>query len=440
MMPHPYIVATLPVFLFLLVFPQTIADLHSEKQALLDFAATFHHGPKVNWNTSTSMCTSWTGVICSSDGTHVVSVRLPGVGLRGYLPPNTLGKLNGLTSLSLRSNTLRGNIPNDILSLPSLRFIYLQHNNFSGDIPDYFPPRLVFLDLSYNSFTGQIPASIQNLTNLTGLNLQNNSLRGPIPDVNLPTLKNLDLSFNYLHGSVPSAFHKFPASSFKGNLMLCGPPLKQCSSVPPSPMLSPLTVSQNPSDVSKKKLSLGAVIAVASSGFALLFLLVLMAVFCCLKKKVGEQNEAPKEKVEKLREDFGSGVQEAEKNKLIFFEGCSYNFDLEDLLRASAEVLGKGSCGTTYKAILEEGTVVVVKRLKEVAMGKKEFEQQMEIVQRLDQHPNVIPLRAYYYSKDEKLMVYDYQAFGSFSKLLHGNYYHFELSFDFIRFDAGNAI
>ena len=79
---------------------------------------------------------------------------------------------------------------------------------------------------------------------------------------------------------------------------------------------------------------------------------------------------APTEKDQKLKEDFGSGVQEPERNKLVFFEGCSYNFDLEDLLRASAEVLGKGNYGTTYKAILEDGTAMVVKRLREVAMGK----------------------------------------------------------------------
>lgn len=151
-----------------------------------------------------------------------------------------------------------------------------------------------------------------------------------------------------------------------------------------------------------------------------MLLLVLVAMFCCFKKKVGEQNVALKEKGEKLMEEFGSGVQENERNRLTFFEGCAYNFDLDDLLRASAEVLGKGSCGTTYKAILEEGTIVVVKRLKEVTVGKKEFEQQMEIVQRLDHHPNVVPPRAYYYSKDEKLVVYDYFTSGSFSKLLHG--------------------
>nr|KYP73004.1 putative inactive receptor kinase At5g58300 family [Cajanus cajan] len=413
---------TIAIFLLLLVFPRTKADLHSEKQALLDFAAAVHHGPKVNWNSSTSICTSWAGVTCNHDGSHVLSVRLPGVGLRGSLPPNTLGKLNGLVSLSLRSNSLRGNLPTDLLSLPSLRFIYLQHNNFSGDIPDYLPPRLIFLDLSYNSFTGKIPASIQNLTHLIGLNLQNNSLTGTIPDVNLPSLKDLDLSFNYLNGSIPSGLRKFPASSFRGNLMLCGIPLKQCSSVySPTSTLSPPTVSKRPYDLSNKKMSKGTKLAIVLGGVTLLFLPGLIVIFCCFKKKVGEQNVAPTEKGEKLREDFGSGVQEPERNRLMFSEGCSHSFDLEDLLRASAEVLGKGSCGTTYKAILEDGTTVVVKRLREVAMGKKEFEQQMEFVQRLDHHPNVIPLRAYYYSKDEKLMVYDYSTAGSFSKLLHGS-------------------
>lgn len=161
----------------------------------------------------------------------------------------------------------------------------------------------------------------------------------------------------------------------------------------------------------------------------MLFLLALILLVCCLKKKdsEGSARSVSKGKAsgggrsEKPKEDYGSGAQEPEKNKLVFFEGCSYNFDLEDLLRASAEVLGKGSYGTAYKAVLEEGTTVVVKRLKEVVLGKREFEQQMEIVGRVGQHRNVVPLRAYYYSKDEKLLVYDYVPAGSLSSLLHGN-------------------
>ncbi|KAK9149949.1 hypothetical protein Syun_008258 [Stephania yunnanensis] len=84
-----------------------------------------------------------------------------------------------------------------------------------------------------------------------------------------------------------------------------------------------------------------------------------------------------------------------------------YSFDLEDLLRASVEVLGKGSVGTSYKAVLEEGTTVVVKRLKDVVVAKREFEVQMEGLGKVN-HENIIPLRAFYYSKDEKLLVYDF--------------------------------
>ncbi|KAK9151998.1 hypothetical protein Syun_010307 [Stephania yunnanensis] len=82
-------------------------------------------------------------------------------------------------------------------------------------------------------------------------------------------------------------------------------------------------------------------------------------------------------------------------------------FDLEDLLRASVEVLGKGSVGTSYKAVLEEGTTVVVKRLKDVVVTKREFEVQMEGLGKVN-HENIVPLRAFYYSKDEKLLVYDF--------------------------------
>ncbi|KAJ7961053.1 Receptor-like kinase [Quillaja saponaria] len=399
---HSFVFVRFLLFLLLLFLPQSFADLNSDKQALLDFASTLYHGRKVNWDPSTSVCTSWTGITCTPDGYRVLTVRLPGARLIGPIPANTLGKLDALNTLSLRSNHLSGNLPSDILSLPSLHLVYLQHNNFSGIIPSSLSPRLNNLDLSYNSFTGNIPASIQNLTHLSGLNLQNNSLSGSIPDLNLPKLKYLNLSYNHLTGSASVQF-----------------PLRFL--LPPLTHHLHLTIPQKPKG-SNKKLRKGIIVAIAIGGF--LFILFLIMALCCLKRKGREGSGALQGNVgksEKPREDFGSGIQEAEKNKLVFFEACSYNFDLEDLLRASAEVLGKGSYGTTYKAILEEGMTVVVKRLKEVVIGKKEFEQRMETVRRLGQHPNVIPLRAYYYSKDEKLMVYDYMTAGNLSRLLHGN-------------------
>ncbi|BFG36631.1 hypothetical protein CerSpe_229050 [Prunus speciosa] len=426
MKPHLFCTTVI----LLLSLCRTIADLNSDKQALLGFISVVPHGRKVNWDPANAVCSSWVGITCTLDGTRVLAVRLPGVGLYGPIPANTLGKLDALMVLSLRSNLLSGNLPSDIFSLPSLHYMYLQNNNFTGNIPSSLSPNLTLLDLSFNSFTGNIPATIQNLTRLTGLNLQNNSLTGSIPDINIPRLLHLNLSYNHLNGSIPPTLQKFPTSSFEGNLMLCGPSLNHCSLITPSPSPSPNLpppgpiAPLKPENGSKRKLSMWAIIAIAIGGFAVLFLSVLVLVLCCLKKKDSEGSAVVKTKggrIDQPKEDFGSGVQEAEKNKLVFFEGCSYNFDLEDLLRASAEVLGKGSYGTTYKAILEEGTTVVVKRMKEVVVGKREFEQQMENAGRISQHSNVLPLRAYYYSKDEKLLVYDYISAGSFSALLHGN-------------------
>ncbi|XP_072976006.1 probable inactive receptor kinase At5g58300 [Typha angustifolia] len=422
-----------PFFYFLTCFlSSATADLSSDKQVLLAFSNEVPHGRKLNWNSNSSVCSSWHGVRCTPDKSRVFALRLPGTGLVGPIPANTLGKLDALQVLSLRSNRLSGNLPPDLFLLPSLQYLYLQHNNLSGDIPASLSSRLITIDLSYNSFTGEIPVGFRNLSQLSILKLQDNSLSGSIPDLKIPTLKLLNLSNNNLNGSIPFSLQKFPDNSFSGNPQLCGPPLPQCSAVLPSPssFLPPLAPSPASSVTikksTKKRISAGFIIAIVVGGFALLLLLAVIFIVCCFTSKDTEgggdlKKDSNNGNNEKPKVEFSSGVQVAERNKLVFFEGCTYTFDLEDLLRASAEVLGKGSYGTAYKAILEDGTAVVVKRLKEVVVGKKEFEQQMETIEKVGQHPYLVALRAYYYSKDERLLVCDYVATGSLSSLLHGN-------------------
>ncbi|KAL5227276.1 hypothetical protein ABZP36_015541 [Zizania latifolia] len=426
------LIAFVAVSLLFTCIPHTkSADLNSDKQALLAFAASLPHGRKLNWSSTAPICTSWVGVTCTPDNSRVQTLRLPAVGLFGPIPSDTLAKLDALEVLSLRSNRLTIDLPPDVGSIPSLHSLYLQHNNLSGIIPTALTSSLTFLDLSYNTFDGEIPLRVQNLTQLTALLLQNNSLSGPIPDLQLPKLRHLNVSNNNLSGPIPPSLQRFPSSSFLGNAFLCGFPLEPCPGTSPSP--SPSPTSPSPSKAKKsfwKRFSTGVIIAIAAAGGVLLLILIVVLLICIFKrKKHTEPTTASLSKgktvaggrVENPKEDYSSGVQEAERNKLVFFEGCSYNFDLEDLLRASAEVLGKGSYGTTYKAVLEDGTTVVVKRLKEVVVGKKDFEQQMEIIGRVGQHQNIGPLRAYYYSKDEKLLVYDYVPIGSLAAVLHGN-------------------
>uniref|UniRef100_K4A741 Protein kinase domain-containing protein n=1 Tax=Setaria italica TaxID=4555 RepID=K4A741_SETIT len=398
--------------LLLLLLPFAMADIASEKQALLAFASAVYHGNKLNWGPNIPLC-SWHGVTCSPDRSRIWALRVPGAGLIGTIPANTLGRLASLQVLSLRSNRLSGSLPSDVASLPSLQATFLQHNEL-----------LNTLDLSYNSFTGQIPLGLQNLTQLSVLNLAGNSLSGPIPDLKLPSLRQLNLSNNELMGSIPPFLQIFSNSCFLGNPGLCGPPLAECSFLPSS---TPSQVPSLPSSPHReKKAGNGLIIAAVVGGFVICLLAAVMFLVCFSKRKEKKDEVGYNSKVtdgariEKHKEDVSSGVQMAHKNKLVFLDGCSYNFDLEDLLRASAEVLGKGSYGTAYKAILEDGTIVVVKRLKDVVAGKKEFEQQMELIGRVGKHANIAPIRAYYYSKDEKLVVYEYIATGSFSALLHG--------------------
>lgn len=418
-------------FILLLAYFTCISsDLSSDTNALLEFAAAVPHVRKLNWNPANPICTSWVGITCTKDKTRVLGVHLPGIGLYGSIPANTIGKLDALKVLSLRSNYLNRDLPSDILSIPSLQALYLQHNNFSGGIPLSLSPRLSIIDLSFNSLTGDIPSSIVNLNRLSVLNLQFNSISGDVPDLDIPSLVLLNLSYNSLNGSIPRSLQKFPVSSFIGNTHLCGPPLTNCSMLSPSPFPTPESsspaISGRQNAAKSRKLNTGSIIAIAIGGAFLIFL-VLTYVFCCLRKKDGGATRVIKVKTsdggktENLKsEDFGSGVQGAEKIKLVVFEGCSLSFDLEDLLRASAEVLGKGTYGTTYKAILDEATTVAVKRLKEVGVGKKEFDQYMELVSKLGRHPNVVPLLAYYCSKDEKLLVYEYMPASSLSAALHG--------------------
>lgn len=412
-----------------------------DKQALQAFISGVAHPPRLQWNASDSAC-NWVGVQCDSSKSFVFSLRLPAKGLVGPIPENTIGRLSGLRVLSIHHNSITGKLPSDFANLTVLRSLYVGNNRLSGEFPATLTQltRLTRLDLSFNNFSGPIPFSINNLTHLTGLFLQSNNFSGQIPSISAP-LDKFDVSNNKLNGSIPRTLSKFPKSSFAGNLQLCGDPLPPCnSSFFPSPSPSPIpTVPSTPAQRNhKKKLSKAAIIGISLAS-AVVFLALLLCLFFCLLRHRKRTPKSPSKAAaaaaggavvarsaaeagtSSSKDDLtsGTGPEGADRNKLVFVNGGGYSFDLEDLLRASAEVLGKGSVGTSYKAVLEEGTTVVVKRLKDVVAGKREFDAQMEVLGKC-KHENVVPLRAYYFSKDEKLLVYDYLPNGSLSALLHG--------------------
>ncbi|KAK4489635.1 hypothetical protein RD792_005447 [Penstemon davidsonii] len=110
-----------------------------------------------------------------------------------------------------------------------------------------------------------------------------------------------------------------------------------------------------------------------------------------------------------------------QNNKLVFFDDLDHGFDLEELLGSSAESLGKGTFGTSYKVILDNGISFVVKRMKETNLVLKEFQQSIELIGKL-RHNNVSKLKAYFYSKDEHLLVYDYYVVDNVFTLPGGSF------------------
>lgn len=380
------------------------AEPLEDKQALLGFLRNMNHSRPLNWDMNSSVCSSWRGITCDGDHSRVIALHLPGAGLSGPIPPNTLSRLSALQSLSLRSNTITGPFPSVLSELKNLTYLYLQFNKFSGPLPSDFSVwnNLTVAYLSNNSFNGSIPSSISKLTHLTSLVLANNSLSGEIPDLNIPSLQELNLANNKLTGIVPKSLLSFPSWVFSGNN------LTSANALP-----------RNSQPTKRKRLGEAALLGVIIGGSAVVFLVIAALVLVCNYDKEGENGVLVKSQKKEVCMKKDVSESQDRKNKIVFFEDCNLAFDLEDLLRASAEVLGKGSYGTTYKAALEDATTVVVKRLKEITVGKREFEQQMEIVGRI-RHENVAALRAYYYSKEEKLMVYDYYEQSSVSAMLHG--------------------
>ncbi|GKU90287.1 hypothetical protein SLEP1_g4295 [Rubroshorea leprosula] len=440
-------------FFFFVFFTLQEASLTPgpDLKSLLDFKSTSDKAYKLaSWNSTTDYC-SWTGISCIQN--RVSKLVLENLELFGSI--QRLTSLTQLRVLSLKNNSLSGRVP-DLSNFTALKLLFLSHNEFSGEFPASVQSlfRLYRLDLSFNNFSGEIPATANRLTHLLTLRLEENRFTGAISGLGLPNLREFNVSGNRLSGEIPVSLSGFPQSAFGQNAALCGIPMQKCKSIASDPtkpgsdgaLASPLkpgddssTVVSSPSSFPSKpnapkphreestssKISPLALIAIIL-GDVLVLAMVSLLLYCYFWRNY----------VAKMRDGKGSKILEGEKivyssspfpaqpgyerGRMVFFEGAK-RFELEDLLRASAEMLGKGGLGTAYKAVLDDGNVVAVKRLKDANVGgKREFEQHMEVLGRL-RHPNLVSLKAYYFAREEKLLVYDYMPNGSLFWLLHGN-------------------
>ncbi|KAF8110835.1 hypothetical protein N665_0078s0029 [Sinapis alba] len=405
------------------------------------------------WDSGVPPCTgdkgsdsTWKGVMC--DNGVVYALRLENMSLTGTLDLQPLVTMRSLESVSFMNNSFEGPMPRGVDGIVSLVYLYLSRNKFSGEIDgDLFDGMkdVVKVHLEGNMFSGKVPESLGKLPKLTELHLEDNMFTGTIPPFKHKSLVTVNVTNNQLEGRIPFALSLMNTTFFQGNKGLCGPPLLPCKNT--SPPLLPIFL-----------------LAVT-----ILAVVVLISVFCSIcifgrRKPKGSEHDrghssslgtvsAPSDQQISEKSSMDSKVYRklaneavqrdsiatssilseralpreedhkrgGDQKKLHFVRNDQEKFTLQDMLRASAEVLGSGVFGSSYMAALPSGRAVVVKRFRFMSnIGREEFYDHMKKIGRLS-HANLLPLIAFHYRKDEKLFITDYIPHGSLANLLHAN-------------------
>lgn len=425
----------LPVVSLLLFLSTTINGL-SDSEAILNFKKSLVLGKEnalASWDSKTLPCT-WDGVLCN-EGT-VWGLQMENLELSGSIDIDSLAGLTSLRTLSFMNNKFGGPFPK-FKKLSALKSLYLSNNRFEGEIPgDAFEGMgwLKKVFCARNKFTGEIPISLAKLPKLLELRLDGNQFTGHIPAFD-HKLHMLNLSNNALTGLIPEIFSMMDPKVFEGNKDLCGKPLgKECDSSQelPTQLVAPRKSS------SKAPLIITGVVT-ALTVFLILGVVILLnrnyrnkrpqlvkeTGPSSLQKKIGIRGADQNHREHRN----GSGTSKrmaaargVENTKLTFLREDREKFDLQDLLKASAEILGSGCFGASYKAALSSGVMMVVKRFKQMNnAGRDEFQDHMTRLGRL-RHHNLLPIVAYYYRKEEKLLVCEFAERGSLAVNLHSKF------------------
>ncbi|OVA20749.1 Protein kinase domain [Macleaya cordata] len=340
-----------------------------------------------NWDINSVDPCSWRMITCSAEG-YVSALGLIGQGLSGILSPG-IGNLSNLQSVLLQNNAIYGPIPADIGKLEKLQT----------------------LDLSNNKFSGGIPSSLGDLENLNYLRLNNNSLSGSCPESlsNIHGLTLVDISYNNLSGSLP----RISARTFKviGNPSICGPYSENnCSALPPESIPFSPDALRDQSQTGRTRTHRFAIVFGSSIGSVSLIIFIL-GLFLWWRYRHNQQ--------------IFFDINDQYDTEVCLGHLKRYSF--KDLRAAtdhfnSKNIIGKGGFGIVYKGILQDGTLVAVKRLNDynAVGGEVQFQTEVQMIS-LAVHRNLLRLYGYCSTENERLLVYPYMPNGSVASRLRDN-------------------
>ncbi|KAL6271056.1 hypothetical protein ACE6H2_027967 [Prunus campanulata] len=355
--------------------------LRSIKASLQDTLGYLNSSWDFNNNTEGFIC-NFLGIECwHPHESKVLNIKLSDLGLKGSFPRG-VANCTSLTGLDLSSNQLNGPLPTDI-----------------GKIISF----ITTLDLSSNSFTGPIPTNLSNCTYLNVLKLDNNKFSGSIPLQlgQLGRIKSFSVANNQLTGQVPifSNNASITVDSYANNPGLCGWPLKQCQG-------------------SAKKSNSVVIVGAGVGGATFAALIVVIGLFFFMRRVSARKKEEDPE-----GNKWAKSFKKTKGIKVSMFEKSISKMKLGDLMKASNNfhkdnIIGLGRTGTMYKAVLDDGTPLMVKRLQESQHSEKEFLSEMATLGNIE-HRNLVPLLGFCVAKKERLLVYKYMPNGTLHDQLH---------------------
>ncbi|XP_047961123.1 putative receptor-like protein kinase At3g47110 isoform X1 [Salvia hispanica] len=319
--------------------------------------------------------------------------------LNSTLPFNFFN-LQKLISLDLSSNYFSGRIPDQIANLKAIDTLDLSFNNFLGNIPNTLVgcQSLEYLLLANNMLNGSIPLSLGEVKGLRELDLSGNNLTGLIPNpIAKLALESFNVSHNNLQGKIPEGgcFVNFTAESFTQNPDLCGSKKFQ---VPPC------------GSGRSRSETIALIMKYGVPPFVGALILVLIIIFL-IKRRRRKNVPAP---------DVSS-------------VGASWKIVSErELMQATSSfsemnLLGKGSFGSVFKAILADDTTVAVKVFNlELEGALKSFDTESRILGTI-RHRNLIKILGCCSHEQFKALILAYMPNGSLEKWLHSDVYVLDL-------------
>ncbi|KAL0412487.1 UNVERIFIED_CONTAM: putative LRR receptor-like serine/threonine-protein kinase [Sesamum radiatum] len=304
----------------------------------------------------------------------------------------------------LRNNFLSGPLPvNIFLPLTQLQFVVLSHNAFIGEFPEvlWSIPSLQFLDVSVNNFTGVMPcvSSIANGT-VALFNISQNLFYGILtPVITRNCLRNVT---NQRTGTDCAAFYADRGLVFDN---FGEPNVTQPPHVPPE------------SDNKKHKLVIILASVLGGIGLIAFLVVIIVLLLLCMRKRDTTNQRGTGVGPVPAGESPDPGVS-------LNFSTLGDAFTYQQILQATGELndanlIKHGHSGDLFCGRLEGGIPVIIKKIDLHSSVKKEaYMLELELFSKVS-HPRFVPLLGHCLeNENEKFLVYKHMPNGDLSSAL----------------------